>query len=275
MPFFSSRCTGIVLAHPAEHVVRDAADVQRRVERVEIERRSEAGSGGHRVFSWQSDADVSGTRGRAREPRAPRRAARRPSGWGRCSTSTPITALRIARDDRGVVQRRARRDTASRSQSASASSNASAVSSSGCEDVVVAVDRLGEQRPPQVFVGGHADEEVVEQRAEPVLDACRRGLRGRATPREVGRPGGARSRPGAGRASTGSSGTASPRCRPQARGHRPHARAAARRSRAMRPRVASRMRSRWSGIGQPTLSNVRLGSDTQSERELPCSSRIE
>ena len=61
------------------------------------------------------------------------------------------------------------------------------------------------------------DEEVVEQRAEPILDACRRDPRGTATAAGRGRRrGGARSRPGAGRASTGSSGTASPRCSPQA-----------------------------------------------------------
>ena len=40
----------------------------------------------------------------------------------------------------------------------------------GLEHVVVAVDGLREQRSPEVFVHGHADEQVVEQCAEALLD---------------------------------------------------------------------------------------------------------
>ena len=61
------------------------------------------------------------------------------------------------------------------------------------QHVVVAVDRVGDERSPEVLVGRHPDEDVVEQGAETILDASgqalgegRRGQVGRAPVRDGG-----------------------------------------------------------------------------------------
>lgn len=61
------------------------------------------------------------------------------------------------------------------------------------QHVVVAVDRVGDERPPEILVGRHPDEDVVEEGAETVLDASgqafgegRRGKVGRAPVRDGG-----------------------------------------------------------------------------------------
>ena len=193
----------IVLAHPAEHVVRDAADVQRRVEGVRFVGRSRGGhdsstgagpepgpsAGFSRYLSASGSPDLPGaTRAKTCASSRARAssAARRPSDWGRCSTRTPITALRIARTTAGSWSPGASGHSAAQPARERVLERVRGLEQR-LEDVVVAVDRLGDQRPPQVFVGGHADEEVVEQRREPVLDAAGQAL-GERRRREVGGP---------------------------------------------------------------------------------------
>ena len=188
---------GIVLAQPVEHVVRDTAHVQRGVERVELE--VERG-GGHVVFlavrlrSVETDADAENTwraRGRARARRA-------------------VFGLRQVLDHHAVRARSGSRARPSGSCSAGASGQQivrSHVRERGFEQragveqrlqhVVVAVDRLGEQRAPEVGLVASCSTKRWSSSA-PRRSSTRAGeafgeRRARARAR---RRGGARSRPG-------------------------------------------------------------------------------
>ncbi len=88
---------GIVLAHPRVDVVGHATYVQRGIERVDLERRRRrSGHESSMLLSGRTRANTfASSRARASS------AARRFSGWGRCSTSTPMTAFRRARTRAG------------------------------------------------------------------------------------------------------------------------------------------------------------------------------
>ena len=116
-------------------------------------------------------------------PCAPARAsaARRPSGWGRCSTITPMTALRSARTTAGSCS------AGASGQQRRGSTSASAARTTRRRRAAAGARRRRRGSPRRCSArhrsssSRHADEEVVEQRAEPILDACRRGLPGTGT----------------------------------------------------------------------------------------------
>ena len=223
MPFTSSRCTGSFsriqrnrsCATPRTYRVGSrASDPNGGAGAVMVPPRRRAGPARavhceYRQRGARPDRDRDGRRRAASSRARLSSAARRPSGCGQVLDEDADHRVADRADDGRIVQTGRIGAEGAQPPGEGVAERVGGLEQR-VEHVVVAVHRLGDQRPPEVLVGGHAHEDVVEAARRAGPRRCRPGPPG--TARAGDRlPAGARSRPGGGRASTGSSGTASRR----------------------------------------------------------------